>query len=376
MNVIFTCGGTGGHINPAIAVANIWKERHPDSKILFICGEEELERELITKAGYDFVPVHIKGFIRYFDWFCIKYNIKSFFTAWKAVSQCKKILKEFKPEVILGTGGYASFPALMAGAQMGIPTCVHESNAMPGLTTRMLAGKVDKVMVCFQESIKHYKDASKVEVAGMPVRREFIYTEKHSARAQLGLDDKPVIVSAFGSQGAKAMNECMAELFKLEKEAGFPFRHIHAVGSMGWEWMPQLVKEKGIDPDQDKDIQMVEYLYNMPTVMAACDVIISRAGASTCNEIAASGTPCILIPSPNVTDNHQEKNARALCDRGGGVLVLENECTAKRLMEEITALLRDKERYNNMRKTLQDLTGPDSAERLCAAMEKLIAEKS
>ena len=376
MNVIFTCGGTGGHINPAIAVANIWKERHPESKILFICGEDELERELITKAGYDFVPVHIKGFIRYFNWFCLKYNIKSFFTAWKAVSQCKKILKEFKPEVILGTGGYASFPALMAGAQMGIPTCVHESNAMPGLTTRMLAGKVDKVMVCFQESIKHYKDASKVEVAGMPVRREFIYTEKHSARAQLGLDDKPVIVSAFGSQGAKAMNECMAELFKLEKEAGFPFRHIHAVGSMGWEWMPQLVKEKGIDPDQDKDIQMVEYLYNMPTVMAACDVIISRAGASTCNEIAASGTPCILIPSPNVTDNHQEKNARALCDRGGGVLVLENECTAKRLMEEITALLRDKKRYNNMRKTLQDLTVPDSAERLCAAMEKLIAEKS
>ncbi len=376
MNVIFTCGGTGGHINPAIAVANIWKERHPDSKILFICGEEELERELITKAGYDMIPVHVKGFVRYLNWYFIKYNIKSFFTAWKAVNRCKKILKEFKPDVILGTGGYASFPALMAGAQMGIPTCVHESNAMPGLTTRVLADKVDKVMVCFEESIKHYKDASKVEVAGMPVRREFIYTEKKAAREQLGLSDKPVVVSAFGSQGAKAMNECMAELFRLEKEAGFPFRHIHAVGSMGWEWMPQLVKEKGIDLQKDQDIQMVEYLYNMPTVMAACDVIISRAGASTCNEIAASGTPCVLIPSPNVTDNHQEKNARALCDRGGGVLVLEKECTAQRLMEEITALLQDKNRYNNMRKTLQNLTVPDSAERLCAAMEKLIAEKS
>ena len=376
MNVIFTCGGTGGHINPAIAVANIWKERHPDSKILFICGEDELERELITKAGYEMIPMHIKGFVRYLNWYFIKYNIKSFFTAWQAVNKCKKILKEFKPDVILGTGGYASFPALMAGSQMGIPTCVHESNAMPGLTTRMLAGNVDKVMVCFEESIKHYKDASKVEVAGMPVRREFIYTEKNAARAELGLDDKPVVVSAFGSQGAKAMNECMAELFKLEKEAGFPFRHIHAVGSMGWEWMPQLVKEKGIDLAKDQDIQMVEYLYNMPTVMAACDVIISRAGASTCNEIAASGTPCVLIPSPNVTDNHQEKNARALCDRGGGVLVLEKECSAQRLMDEITALLRDKNRYNNMRKTLQDLTVPDSAERLCAAMEKLIAEKS
>ncbi len=376
MNVIFTCGGTGGHINPAIAVANVWKERHPDSKILFICGEEEMERELVTKAGYEMVPVHVKGFFRSVNWFSVKYNVKAFFAAWKAVNGCKKLLKEFKPDVIMGTGGYASFPALMAGAQMGIPTCVHESNAMPGLTTRMLAGSVDKVLVCFPQSIAHYKDKSKVEVAGMPVRREFIYTEKEAARRELGLDDKPVIVSAFGSQGAKAMNECMAELFRLEKEAGFPFRHIHAVGAMGWQWMPQLVREKGIDLEKDRDIQMVEYLYNMPTVMAASDVIISRAGASTCNEIAASGTPCVLIPSPNVTDNHQEKNARALCEPGGGVLVLEDECTAKRLMEEITALLQDKTRYNSMRKTLQELVVPDSAERLCAIMENLIDHKS
>ena len=376
MNVIFTCGGTGGHINPAIAVANTWKERHPDSKILFICGNDPLEKQLIEKAGYDFVPIRIWGIERKITWENIKSNAWAVVTVYEAIKRCKQIIKEFKPDVILGTGGYASYPALRAGAKMGIPTCVHESNAMPGLTTRLLASKVDKVLVCFEESIKHYKKPSKVELAGMPVRREFVYTQKQAARRELGFDDKPVVVSAFGSQGAKAMNECMAELFRLEKEAGFPFRHIHAVGSRGWEWMPELVKEKGIDLERDKDIQMVEYLYNMPTVMAACDVIISRAGASTCNEIAASGTPCVLIPSPNVTDNHQEKNARALCDRGGGVLVLESQCTAQKLMAEITALLQDKTRYNYMRKKLQELSVPDSAERLCAAMEKLIAEKS
>ena len=244
MNVIFTCGGTGGHINPAIAVANLWRERHPDDKILFICGNDALERDLITKAGYDMVPVRIWGFERKLNWENIQSNYYAFRAAWDAVKRCKKLLKEFKADVVLGTGGYASFPALMAASKMKIPTCVHESNAMPGLTTRMLAGKVDKVLVCFPESIKHYKDPSKVEVAGMPVRREFIYTQKQAARQELGLDDKPLVVSAFGSQGAKAMNECMAELFRLEKEAGFPFRHIHAVGAMGWEWMPELVKER------------------------------------------------------------------------------------------------------------------------------------
>lgn len=376
MNVIFTCGGTGGHINPAIAVANIWRERHPDSNILFVCGDDELDRQLIGKAGYPMVQMRTIGFLRAKDFHAVKVNCKALRLAFSAVMKCRKLIKEFKPDVILGTGGYASFPALMAGSQLGVPTCVHESNAMPGLTTRMLAGRVDKVLVCFEESVKYYKDPSKVELAGMPVRREFIYTDKKTARQSLGMDEKPVVVSAFGSQGARAMNECMAELFRLEKEAGFPFRHIHAVGAMGWQWMPELVKQKGVDLETDRDIQMVEYIYNMPDVMSACDVIVSRAGASTCNEIAASGTPCVLVPSPNVSDNHQEKNARALCDRGGGVLVLEKECTAQRLMEEITALLKDKKRYNGMRKSLQSLVVPDSAERLCAVMEQLAAHKS
>ena len=378
MNVVFTCGGTGGHINPAIAVANIWRERHPDSNILFVCGEDPLEKKLVPQAGYEMVNVKAMGFLRSKAWWAIKYNMRAVNEARKSVSECKKLFRKFKPDVIIGTGGYACFPALMAGAMMKIPTCVHESNAMPGLTTRVLASSIDKVLVCFPESIQHYKKSvvSKIEVVGMPVRREFVYTKKEDARKEMGLDEKPLIISAFGSQGASVMNTLMADLFCLEKEAGFPFRHIHAAGAGAIKWMPDLVKEKGIDLAVDTDIQVVEYLYNMPTVMAASDVMISRAGASTCNEIAAAGKPSILIPSPYVSDNHQEKNARALSDRGGAVLVLEKEATAEKVFQEILALLADKERYNNMRNVLQGISVPDSAERLCNVMEDLVKKNA
>ena len=373
MNVIFTCGGTGGHINPALAVANIWKEKYPESKILFVGGIDGMEEQLVPKAGYDLIALEAHGVRRGKNLRSMAENVWVVWTTWQSYRKCKKIIKDFKPDVIVGTGGYASFPMLTAGAKMGIPTCVHEANAMPGLTTRMVADKADRVLVCFPQSVKHYKNPEKVEVVGMPVRREFVYTQKADARRELGLEeDVPLVVSAFGSQGAKAMNEAVGELFKLEQDAGCPFRHIHAIGSYGVEWMPDYVKSKGVDLEKNPRITMQEYIYNMPTVMAAADVFISRAGASSCNEIAVSGTPCILIPSPNVTDNHQEKNARALSDKGGAVLILEKDCTAERLMEEITGILEDKERYSAMRKALLDMSVPDCAERLCAIMENLI----
>lgn len=246
---------------------------------------------------------------------------------------------------------------------------------MPGLTTRLVADWVDKVLVCFPESAKYYRHPEKVEVVGMPVRREFIYTKRADARQELGLDDKPLVVSAFGSQGAKAMNEVMGKLFALEQTAGFPFRHIHAVGSYGWGWMPEYVARQGVDLDKTSEITMQEYIYNMPTLMAAADLVIGRAGASSCSEIAASGTPSILIPSPNVTDNHQEKNARALGDQGAALVLLEKECTAQLLFSEITDLLADKKRYSEMQKALFAMSVPDSAERLCTVMECLIKKK-
>lgn len=376
MNVIFTCGGTGGHINPAIAVANIWRERYPDSKILFIGGKGKMEEELVPKAGFELVTLPASGMSRGKNLQALKHNLKSVSNVLQAMSACKRIIRDFKPDVVVGTGGYASFPALITASRMGIPTCVHESNAMPGLTTRMIADRVDRVLVCFPESAKYYRHPEKVEVVGMPVRKEFLTTQKNQARQELGLDKRPVIVSAFGSQGAKAMNTATARLFKLEQDMGFPFQHIHAVGSYGWEWMPDFVRDQGVDLSKTTSIQMKQYLYNMPQVMAAADVVISRAGASSCNEIAASGTPCILIPSPNVTDNHQEKNARALADRGGAVLLLEADCTAERLMEEVKGLLEDAGRYASMENALRSMAVPDSAERLCAIMQALAKRKN
>ena len=371
MNVIFTCGGTGGHINPAIALANTLKSRDPSCQILFVGCVGEMEEQLVPKAGYEIKCLPGSRFFRQLNFKNIRRNVQGVGRILSALNGARKIIREFKPDVIVGTGGYASFPALFVGSKMGIPTCVHEANAVPGLATRLAAGSADRILVNFAESGKAYKQQEKVTCVGMPVRSEFLYTRRADARRELGLDERPLIVSAFGSLGAKAMNETIAEFMKLEAENGLPFQHIHATGSHGWKWMPGLVKSKGVDLQAQSSIDMREYIYNMPTLMAAADIFISRAGASSCNEIAVSGTPCVLIPSPNVTDNHQEKNARIIEGRGGCVMLLEKECTAQRLYDEVTALLRDADRREAMRKALMESSMPDSADRICDIIAEL-----
>lgn len=376
MNLIFTCGGTAGHINPAIAVANMMKERHPDANILFIGATGHMEEKLVPQAGYALKCLPGSGLSRGKNLAAIKKNLHAVKCVIDAVSECKKIFREFKPDCIIGTGGYASFPALYAGAQMKIPTCVHESNALPGLTTKLAASRADRVMVAFEESLQHYKHPEKVQVVGMPVRKEFLYTPREAARAALGIGEEKLVVSAFGSLGAKVMNQTMASMFALEKADGYPFRHIHATGSFGWEWMPQLVEEKGVDLSAAPTIDMREYIYDMPTVMNAADVIIGRAGASSCNEIAAAGIPAILIPSPNVTANHQEKNARVLSDNGAAILVLEKECTPEGVYQTVKELLEDREKAESMASALRSMAVPDSAEKICAVIEELIKTRS
>ena len=372
MNVIFTCGGTGGHINPAIAVANILKERQPDVKILFIGAQGHMEEKLVPAAGFELVTLPGSGLSRKLNLAGIKKNVNAIKCVLSAVGKCKKIIREFGADVIVGTGGYASFPALLAGSQLKVPTVVHEANAVPGLTTKMAAAVADRVLVCFEESVKYYKNPDQVEVVGMPVRKEFLFCDKAAARKELGIDDgKAVVVSAFGSQGAKIMNETMADMMPLEKADGFPFHHIHATGSFGREWMPQRVKDNGVDFEKEPMLDIREYIYNMPTVMAAADVVIGRAGSATCNEIAAAGTPCILIPSPNVTNNHQEKNARVLEEAGGAVVVLEKDCSPEKMYELVTALLAEESRRQEMTKALHSLVKSDSAQRICDIVEEL-----
>lgn len=371
MNVIFTCGGTAGHINPAIAVANILKQRHPDCNILFIGATGHMEEKLVPQAGYELVCLPGSGLSRGKSLAAVKKNIHALKCVVSAVSRCKKIIRDFQADVIVGTGGYASFPAIYAGAKLGIPAVVHESNALPGLTTKMAANVASRVLVCFEESRKYYKHPDRVEVVGMPVRQEFLYTGKEQAKRELGLTGMNVVVSAFGSQGAKVMNEHVADMLALEKADGFPFHHIHAVGSFGWGWMPQRVRDNGVDPENTPTLDMREYIYNMPQVMAAADVIIGRAGSATCNEIAATGTPCILVPSPNVTNNHQESNARVLESAGGAEVLLEKDCTPQVLYDHVRALLADDDRRQKMTRALHGLVKQDSAQRICDIVEEL-----
>jgi len=370
MNLIFTCGGTAGHINPAIAVAKMMQERYPEARILFIGATGHMEEKLVPQAGFEVKCLPGSGLSRKLNPAGIKKNLHAVKCVLDAVKECKRTFREFKPDVVIGTGGYASFPALFAAQSLGIPTCVHEANALPGVTTKMAANKACRVLVAFEESVQYYKHPEKVEVVGMPVRQEFLYTTKEQAREELGLTGH-VVVSAFGSQGAKVMNETMADMMALEQKDNFPFHHIHATGSFGREWMPRRVKDNGVDYETVNALDIREYIYNMPTVMAAADVIIGRAGSATCNEIAAAGTPCILIPSPNVTNNHQEKNARVLEEGGGAVVVLEKDCTPEKMYELVTGLLADEARREEMRRNLHTMVHLNSTERICEIVEEL-----
>ena len=374
MNLIFTCGGTAGHINPAIAVANVMKQRYPDANILFIGAKGKMEEKLVPQAGFELKCLEASGLSRKLSPAGIKQNFHAVKCVFSALGQCKKIYREFKPDAVIGTGGYASFPALYAAQSMGIPTCVHEANALPGVTTKLAARKADRVLVAFEESRQYYKKPEEVRVVGMPIRREFTDITRQQARDQLGLGDRKLVVSAFGSLGAKVMNETMADLLPLAQKDNFPFRLIHATGSFGKEWMPRRVKDNGVDFENNPEIDIREYIYDMPLLLNAADVVIGRAGSGTCNELGATGTPCILIPSPNVTNNHQENNARVLESAGGAVLIREADVTPEKLYGQVLELLGDDARREKMSAALRGLVRTDSADAIGDIVEQLIGK--
>ncbi len=370
MNVIFTCGGTGGHINPAIAVANLLRERRPESRILFVGADDGMEKDLVPRAGYELQTLKISNFQRSLTPKAMGHNLITAKNIVGSLRRAGKIIEEFKPDVIVGTGGYASFPALRMGIRKNIPTAVHESNAVPGLATRLVADGVDRVMVCFDECRAQYKRPERVVVTGTPVREEFVFQKKKQAREQLGLDERPLVVSYWGSLGAREMNKKIERFMELEAEHD-AFQHIHATGSFGWRWMPDYVKDHGLDLSAHPNIEMREYIYDMPLVMAAADLVICRAGASTISEVAASATPCIMVPSPNVTDNHQEKNARILERRGAAVVLREAEGDGDVLFRTAQELLADPERLAQMSRALRSVAVVDAAERIYHTMLEL-----
>ena len=371
MNVIFTCGGTGGHINPAIAVAKLLRERSPNSNILFVGADDGMETKLVPREGFDLRTLTISNFQRKLTPQGIAHNFRTIRTIRRALRRADEIIDQFQPDVILGTGGYASFPMLRQGARRHIPTAVHESNAVPGLTTKMVAKGAERILVNFEESREQYENPERVVVTGMPVRPEFLYTTREAAREALGLDNRPLVVSCWGSLGAREMNKKITDFFVREIADGEPWNHIHATGSFGWRWMPQYVKEAGVDLTEHPSIDLREYIYDMPLLMAAADLVICRGGAATISEVAASATPCIIVPSPNATNNHQEKNARLLEGRGAAEVLLERDCYGGRLYETAQKLLKDQARRSSMRSALRQIAVVDAAEQIYGVLLEL-----
>lgn len=362
MNLIFTCGGTGGHINPALAVAKLFQERR-GANILFI-GGDGMEKDLVPRAGFPLKSLQVSGLQRRLTPAALFENAKSVVDLAASCASVTRMIRRFQPDAIIGTGGYASFPALREGARLGIPTIVHESNAVPGLATRLVEKTATKILVAFPECREHYLHPERVVVTGTPVQEAFVFTKREDARKVLRLDDRPFLVSCWGSLGAREMNKKIARFMVREAADGEPFQHVHATGSFGWKWMPDFVRGLGLDLTAHSAITMKEYIYDMPMLMAAADLILCRGGAATISEVLASRTPALIVPSPNVTDHHQEKNAAALARCGGAMVLPEDATDGDALYETAAALLRDAERRKGMRAALGRTGIVDAAERI------------
>ena len=375
MKFILTCGGTSGHINPALAVAGRLRELMPDCEILFIGAEGKMEMELVPREGYKIEPLKITNISRGHSLEAIVHNLDTLKNVAVSTREAKRIMREFKPDVVIGTGGYVCYPVLMAASELKIPTAVHESNAVPGLTTKLLAEHVDKVMVGFEESRGAYHHPEKVEVTGTPVRGEFAAYSKALAKRELGLDpDEPLVVSVWGSLGAAHMNKIMGELITMMDDSR-PFRLIHYVGTRYFEDFMFALRQRAPDFARfGADVR--KYIYDMPRVMAAADLILCRAGASTLSELAYMGKPVIIVPSPNVTNNHQEKNARVLEKAGGAKVFLEGEFDAPALMDTVRGLLGDSTQLEAMSQAMLSLAVPGATDRICDIILSLPAKKN
>ena len=363
MRFVLTCGGTAGHINPALAVAGRLKELMPESLFLFLGAEGKMEMDLVPRAGYEIRPLKITNISRGRSLSAVMHNVDTVKNVLASEREARGILKEFQPDAVIGTGGYVCFPVLAAAAKLRIPTLVHESNALPGLTTRMLADRVDAILVGFEESRKHYRSPEKVTVTGTPVRGEFARYTRESARAELGLDPRePLVVSVWGSLGSGHMNHILLDMLPILRGQR-RFRMIHSVGSRDHKEFQECLAQQKLDP-ADCNVDAREYIFDMPRVMAAADLILCRAGASTLAELTYMGKPVLIVPSPNVTDNHQEKNARVLEQAGGAKVFLEGEFDADSLLREIERLLESPGELESMSGAMRALSVPDATDKI------------
>ena len=361
MHILFAGGGTAGHINPALAVAGYIREKHPDAHISYIGTSDKLEAKLVPEMGYNFRTISVAGFQRKLTLKNIGKNISAAGKALTSSINARKILKEIQPDVVVGTGGYVSGPVLREAAKLGIKTAIHEQNAYPGVTTKMLAPHVDAVLLAMPEAEKYLKLKKKPHITGNPVRKELLNITYEQARQTLGIDSRPMILSFGGSLGARRINEAVSGLIEWHNGTD-KFYHIHGTGKSGYESVINYFKEKNITLSDKIDIR--EYIKDMNVCMAAADLVICRAGAITLSELLACGKPAILIPSPYVAENHQYHNALTLKHIGAAEIIEEKDLTTEKLIDVVDKLIENKSKLSAMSKAAKNGAIIDANERI------------
>ena len=372
MKVLIAAGGTAGHINPALAIAGRIKAGCPEAEIHFAGRRKGMEYDLVTRAGYAFHHIEVNGIQRSLTPKNIARNIAAVWHLALAMPRAGAMLRQLQPDLVIGGGGYGSGPVLQAAARRGIPTAIHEQNAFPGVTNKILAKEVDVVFAASAAAVDRLGAPDKTLVVGNPVRPEVFRQDRAAARKALGAGDRVVLLSFGGSLGARRINEVVADLAAWHTK-NRDFLHIHATGSRGVELFRRLGLEKGFAGA--KQLQVKEYIQDMPRMLAAADLVISRAGALTLAELEAAGRAAILIPSPNVAENHQYYNALELEKAGAAVVVEEKDLTGEKLIELVDRLTSRPETLAEMGQKARALARPDSLDliwdRLCQLVPAL-----
>ena len=370
MRVLIAAGGTGGHVNPALAVAGEIKKQYPDAEICFVGTADRIESKIVPAAGFPLKTIEISGFKRGFSPAEIKANVKTVIRLLKSSTDVKKIINDFKPDVAVGFGGYVSGPVIRMAAKMGIPTAIHEQNAYPGVTNKALAEKVDAVMLTAEEAKKHMNCKNEPILTGLPVRGELLEANGEQSRKELDFNNNPIILCMGGSLGAKVINEAIVDVLVSHKQDA-DYNYIISTGHNGL-WVPEELEKRGVDLKKSSNIQVRTYIDDMARCLSAADLVICRAGASSLSEIQALGKPSILIPSPNVTENHQFHNAMALVNKGAAVIIEDKDLTGETLGAEINKLMHDKELLNSIGKNARGMAVTDATVRICDIVTGLI----
>ena len=373
MKAIIAAAGTAGHINPGIAIANKIKEKEPNSKIIFIGTTRGLENDLVPRAGYELKSIEAYGLSKKIS----IQNIKNMVKTLKGFGEAKKIIKEFKPDIVIGTGGYICGATISAGHNLKIPTLLHESNAFPGKAVKMLAKKTDTILVSFKDAIPRIKHAKKIVYTGTPVKikkKEYGINEKLSIIKNAGLNEtKPIVLVFGGSQGAKKINDAIIEIIKEKKNKDYQM--YWATGPKQYDIIKEELEINDLNINNIENMKIVPYIYNMEEIMNVADIIVSRSGAMTVTEISNIGKPSILVPLPNVSHNHQLYNAKVLENINAAKIIINDELNGKILNEKIEEIVLSKEKSNQMAKNALKVSTGDAEEKIYKEIEKLVKNK-